>query len=328
MSAQDTTPDQTRRVLLVQTGTPTHPTPSAVRAYLARFLADPHIVSLPRIFWLPLLYGVILPIRSPLSAKRYRRLWTDAGSPLEVHTKKLVHALQEALGPPYEVDFAYRYSSPTIHEQLKAFAEKGDADVLVVPLFPQDAGATTGSIRAAVIAATNAIPQSPPTTVLTSAPTQPEYIRALSERVTEQGPEWDHHLFSFHGIPEAQVRAGDHYPEECLATATALAQELNLEPDQWTMTYQSRFGPAAWLQPYTIDTLLLHSTQGKRCLISFPGFTMDCLETLDEIGNELKETCAKAGGTPFGMTPCLNDHPTWVSSLSEQVRAAFAGNND
>jgi protoporphyrin/coproporphyrin ferrochelatase len=291
-----------KSVLLVNLGTPVAPTPDAVRAYLAEFLSDPRVVPLPRWLWLPLLHGVVLPARARQSAHKYGQIWMPEGSPLAVHTARMATLLAERLERP--VRYAMRYGAPTIANALA-----GLEDPLVVPLYPQYAASTTGSVLDKLAAGAR---------VVREFHADPAYIAALAANVRAY---WASHrrapmlLMSFHGLP--QRGAGD-YERQCRASAEMLARALELKDRQWRVTFQSRFGYARWLEPYTEQTLAALARAGvRRVDVVCPGFVADCLETLEEIGIRARAVYRKAGGEALGLVPCLNESPQWIGALAE-----------
>ncbi len=309
-------------VLLVNLGSPSAPTPAALRAYLRQFLSDRRVVDLPRVFWWPLLNGVIVPLRAPRSAELYRRVWTDQGPPLLATSRRQASLLRERLGDGFAVSIAMRYGEPSIDAGLRELAAAGATRLVVVPMFPQYAEATVGSIRAEVPAALVRVGSRLTPAFVEPFPAAPDYIDALAARLVERAPldSVDHVVFSFHGLPQKQVDRGDPYRTHCEATARALAERLQLTPARWTLVFQSRFGPAPWLQPYADVAVPALARSAPRVLVSCPGFTADCLETLDEIGNVLARSFVEAGGRELLLASCLNDHPIWISTLERLVR--------
>ncbi|MBF0418302.1 MAG: ferrochelatase [Magnetococcales bacterium] len=316
-------------VLLAQLGTPDAPEPGAVRRFLKVFLSDPRVVDLPRWQWLPLLHGVILPTRAPRSARLYQKIWRPDGvSPLLHYTRRLTEALNARLGTAIRVDFAMRYGNPGIDATLHTMTRAGIQRLLIVPLFPQYASATTASISDAVAAAFLGERQQP---TLRFAPPffeDPGYIRALAESVrarldTNSPRDW---LFSFHGLPERFVQEGDPYAGQCRITAQRLAAELQLPMERWHVGFQSRFGREVWLTPDTARLLEELPRQGKRELaVLCPGFTADCLETLEEIAVGGEEIFLSAGGERFIYLSCLNDSPAWIDALEAIARRELSG---
>jgi len=293
-----------KSILLVNLGTPAAPRAAAVRGYLAEFLSDPKVVPLPRALWLPLLYGVVLPLRAPQSAHKYAQIWTPAGSPLAVHTARMAALLAERLERP--VRYAMRYGAPAIATALAGLNEP-----VVVPLYPQYAASTTGSVL-------DAVPRGVP--VVRGFHDHPAYIAALAASVRRHWQERGRGLMlliSFHGLP--QRTAGD-YERECRTTAARLAQALGLRDAEWHVTFQSRFGYARWLEPYTEQTLVELARGGlRRADVICPGFVADCLETLEEIGIRARAKFRDAGGESLELVPCLNDSPEWIAALAALV---------
>jgi ferrochelatase len=314
-------------VLLTNLGSPDGPDVRSVRRYLKEFLSDPMVVDVPRLIWWPLLRGVILPFRGPKSAELYRRVWTDEGSPLLAESRRQARGLTERLADQgITVELAMRYGSPSLEEGLARLAERGCDELVLLPAFPQDAGATVGTLVRRVKELLEIGSWKPRLTVVPPFPTDPGYIAAVASRVRETrvtNPT-DHVVFSFHGLPLKQVLCGDPYRDHCEATAVALAAELGLEADGWTLVYQSRFGPAEWLQPYADQAVPELASRYPRILVACPGFAADCLETIDEIGEVLAEQFRAAGGTELTLVPSLNDHPRWLDALVELVGKARA----
>ena len=298
-------------VLLVNLGTPAAPTAQAVRSYLAEFLSDPRVVELPRFVWLPILHGIVLRTRPRRSAQKYAQIWTAEGSPLAIHTARQANLLQAAL-PDTRVEYAMRYGAPTIAAALG----KLPANPVVVPLYPQYSRATTESVR-------DVLPQG--TRMVESFHDHPAYIGALAENVRRH---WDSHgrgeilVMSFHGLPKRSVERGDPYEVQCRATARLLAERLELGNPAWQLAFQSRFGAAKWLEPYTLPTLVELARSGVRTVdVVFPGFVSDCLETLEEIGIGARKAFRAAGGSELRLIPCLNEAPEWIGALASIARA-------
>ena len=297
-------------VLLVNLGTPAAPTAQAVRSYLAEFLSDPRVVELPRIVWLPILHGIVLRTRPKKSAAKYASIWTPEGSPLAVHTARQAQLLRAAL-PEMQVEYAMRYGEPSIAAALK----KLPANPLVLPLYPQYSRATTESVR-------DRLPHG--TRMIESFHDDPGYIGALAESVRRH---WESHgraellIMSFHGLPKRSVARGDPYEKQCRETAGLLGAALGLADSQWKLTFQSRFGAAKWLEPYTQPTLVELAKGGiGKVDVVCPGFVSDCLETLEEIGIEGRRAFLAAGGTKFSLIPCLNESSEWIDALARIVR--------
>ena len=317
-------------VLLVNTGTPTAPYAPQVRRFLRRFLSDPRVVELPRLLWLPLLNGVILPLRAPRSARNYRRIWTDGGSPLAVQCARLRNALHAELQRrepgEWRTELAYLYADPGVSAQLGALRAAGVRRLVVLPLYPQGSGTTTGAVYDQVAATTRRWRALPELRQTGDYHDQPEYIAALAASVREH---WQAHgrdahlLLSFHGIPQALVRKGDDYERQCRASAAALAAALGLAPTEWSLSFQSRFGAAQWLGPATVTRLQELAAAGTRKVaVMCPGFAVDCLETLEEIAIGGREIFLHAGGEQFDYIPALNDRPDHAAALAGLLRRA------
>jgi ferrochelatase len=314
-------------VLAVNLGSPAAPTTEALRDYLREFLSDRRVVTLPPLVWQPILRAFVLPRRAPRSAELYRRVWTAEGSPLVAIGTRQVAALAARLGPGFRVRLAMRYGQPALHEGLAGLLAAGCAPLVLLPLFPQWAGATVGSVRAAAHAA---LAQLAPTATLLDVPSwpaDPHYIAAVADRCRQAaaGQRIDHHVFSFHGLPRRMIEHGDPYADECATTARALADALGLAPGDWSQVWQSRFGPVEWLRPYADEAVPALAARHRRVLVACPGFVADCLETLDEIGHLLAARFRAAGGEALLLAPCANDHPRLVEALAGLVQRATAG---
>lgn len=310
-------------VLLVNLGTPDAPTPAALRRYLAQFLSDPRVVEIPRWAWLPILHGIILRVRPARSARKYASIWTDQGSPLAAWTAKQATLLRGYLGErgrPVAVRHAMRYGNPSVASVLDALKADGATRILVLPLYPQYAGSTTASAIDAVTDWTASVRHLPELRFVNRYHDDPLYIAALARRVTEHWQregQADRLLLSFHGVPKRTLLLGDPYHCECLKTARLLGERLGLASERLVVTFQSRFGKAEWLQPYTEPTLVELAKQGIASVdVMCPGFTADCLETLEEIDQEARAAFIGAGGREFRYIPCLNDSPAWISALA------------
>ncbi|MDA1194731.1 MAG: ferrochelatase [Planctomycetota bacterium] len=307
-------------VLLAQLGTPDAPTVPAVRAYLREFLGDRRVVDLPRLLWWPILHGIILRTRPKRSAALYERIWTDRGSPLLFHTEDLAAALDARLGDTATVACGMRIGSPSIAERLDNLVAQGCERLRVVPCFPQFSTATTLSIHDAIATWTKANPGAPRPELAPSFPDHPAYIAALAASVRAAGVHptaREPLLMSFHGLPQKFVDRGDPYPQECERTALALAAALGLPADAWHMAFQSRFGAAEWIKPYADATVAAWPERGiTRASVIAPSFLADCLETIDELGRELRATFLEAGGEELVRIPCLNSSPQAVDALA------------
>lgn len=320
-------------VLLVNLGTPDAPTAPALRRYLAEFLGDRRVVDLPRLLWLPILHGIVLNTRPAKSAAKYAKIWTPEGSPLKVHTERQAKLLRGLLGERGDRDiavaWAMRYGQPSIPAVLDRLAADGAERILVLPLYPQYAGSTTASVYDAVDAWRRKHPQGPELVDVRSYHDHSGYIKALAASIRERrelrASRPDKLVMSFHGIPKRAVEKGDPYADQCRQTASLLAAELGLGEKDWLLTFQSRFGAAEWLQPYTQPTLEQLARDGVRHVdVICPGFTGDCLETLEEIGMECREAFLAAGGTEFDYIPCLNERADWIAALADIIRARLA----
>ena len=314
-----------KAVLLINLGSPDAPTPSAVRRFLKDFLSDPRVVDLPRILWWFILHGIILNTRPKKSAEKYAAIWTQDGSPLKIHTEKQTKLMRGFLGQAGHkivVDYAMRYGLPSIPDTLSRLKAEGCTHVLLLPLYPQYSSSTTGTVFDAVDTWAKKTPNPPAIHHIKSFADNPGYIRALAARVhkhwMENGqPATSYRLLmSFHGMPRKSLDKGDPYYHECLETGRLLAEELNLQAKDFLICFQSRFGCGKWLQPYTAQTLTDLGRQGiQRVDVLCPGFTSDCLETLEEIAIEGKATFLQAGGKEFHYISCLNERDDWIHTL-------------
>lgn len=328
-------------VLLAQIGTPDAPTAEALRTYLRQFLSDRRVIDYPPILWQPLLRGIILRMRPRKSARLYARIWTDEGSPLLVHSKAQVTALQERLGPQYRVLLGMTYGNPSIDHAMSEFEKEGIEHVIILPMFPQYSSTTTACIYdAAYKAAAGEMPNwttqlkrtMPALSFVAPFYDHVGYIAALTQHLQREiqslpAPP-DMFVITFHGIPDRYIQTGDPYREHCERTAELLAEAMAWRDNQWILSFQSRFGPEAWMQPYTEDVLEdLHRRGIRRPLVFAPGFLTDCLETLDELGNEGREQFAEGGGSPdsFHLAPCLNANSDFMDALAEIVRSNAMG---
>ena len=310
-------------VLLCNLGTPDAPTPAAVRRYLAEFLRDPRVVEIPRLLWLAILHGIILRTRPAKSAKKYASIWTAEGSPLRVWTDKQAKLLAGYLGErqqPVIVRSAMRYGSPSIASVLDELKAAGATRIVVLPLYPQYSGTTTASVADAVYQWAGNVRALPELRFVNHYHDDAGYIGALAKRISDF---WFVHgrpdklVLSFHGVPKLTLQLGDPYHCECLKTARLLTEKLGLAAADVQVTFQSRLGRAEWLQPYTEPTLIALAKQGvKRVDVACPGFTSDCLETLEEIDQEGRAAFMQAGGQEFNYIPCLNDQHEWIAALS------------
>jgi ferrochelatase len=321
-------------VLLVNLGTPEAPTPEAVRPYLEEFLSDPRVVEIPRIVWRPILNTFVLTTRPKASAARYRQIWLKEGSPLKVYTERQALLLRGYLGergPGGEVvvDYAMRYGKPTIPGKLESFKAQGCERILILPLYPQYSSSTTATAFDAAFAALTRMRNQPEIRTVRDFHDDPGYIGAIASTVRDSWAKRgrpDVLVMSFHGAPARIVKLGDPYASECQTTARLVADALGLVESDYTVTFQSRFGRAEWLKPYTADVLV---ELGKRKLgrvdVICPGFVADCLETLEEIAIEGKGLYQNAGGGEFFYIPCLNDRHEWITGLTNLVERNLHG---
>ena len=319
-------------VLALNLGTPDAPDASSLRRYLAQFLSDPRVIELPRAIWLPVLYGAILPLRAGRSAAAYREIWTPEGSPLRVQSERLVAALQASLaaeGLAVPVRLAMRYGSPSIPSVLQELRAQGLRRLLVLPLYPQYSATSTASALDAVGAELQRWRRLPELRTIVDYHAESAWSDAVADSIRgqwSQAGRGQHLLFSFHGIPQRCVDAGDPYFEQCQASARAIASRLALNASEWTLCFQSRVGREVWLQPYTFETLEALARSGcKRVDVVCPGFAVDCLETLEEIAERGAEAFRAAGGEQLTYVPALNDRPSHVAALTALVRRHGAG---
>ena len=315
-------------VLLVNLGTPHAPNAAAVRSYLREFLSDPRVIELPRVLWWPILHGFVLRTRPRASAQRYAQVWMSDGAPLKVHTERQARLVRGYLGErakqlPIVADHAMRYGSPSIAEKIGELRRHHCNRLLVVPLYPQYSASTTASVIDAVAGCLAGMRNQPALRTVRSFHDHPGYIGALAQSVRDywmKNHRPDVLLMSFHGVPRRTLDRGDPYHCECQKTARLLAEALSLRPEQYRVTFQSRFGKAEWLKPYTADVLkeLARQKTGRVDVIC-PGFVADCLETLEEIAIEGKATYLKAGGREFHAIPCLNERDDWIHALTDII---------
>lgn len=333
-------PAQRTAILLVNLGTPDAPTAAAVKPYLKQFLSDPRVVEIPKFIWWFILNLIILPIRSGASAKKYASIWMkgpDGGSPLLVHSKKQGQALEQKLlaqGKNILVDTAMRYGNPSLESVLKRMQSLGMERLLVLPLYPQYSATTTASTFDEIFRIIGGWRNQPELRIVKHYHDHPDYINALKEQVEGY---WQEHgrpnfeagdklLFSFHGVPKRTLDKGDPYHCECHKTGRLLREALGLSPDQAMVTFQSRFGKAEWLKPYTAPTVqALGQKKTGRLDIFCPGFPADCLETLEEIAMEVRDDFLTAGGGEYHYIACLNNSPAWISGLAEIAADHLAG---
>lgn len=313
-------------ILLTNLGSPAAPTPTAVKQYLQEFLSDPYVIKTPKWVWQPILRCFILPFRSTKSAALYEKIWTPQGSPLLVHSQALQQALQNKLmhmGCEHRVALAMRYGAPSIDSTLRQLQREGVEEVIVLPLYPQFSHTTYTTTEQCVLSCCSKLNYQPILHWIPSYHHSATYISALAQSIRPQfsGSANARLLLSFHGLPQEYVDAGDPYADECQQTATQLACELNLPPEQWSLAYQSRFGPKKWLTPYTDEVLIAWARKGiSEVTVACPGFSVDCLETLEEINQTYREIFLSAGGEKFHYVSALNSDPAHVALMHELVR--------
>jgi len=314
-------------ILLINLGTPDAPTAQAVRPYLKEFLGDPRVVEIPRAIWWLILNGVILNTRPKKSAAKYAKIWLPEGSPLRVHTAKQASLLQGYLGErtraPFVVDYAMRYGNPSIPSVLRKLREQNCQRILIVPMYPQYAASSSGTAFDIVFAEMQQMRNTPALRTIKNFHDNPCYIKALANNISDywmKNGRPEKLVMSFHGLPQFSLDKGDPYHCECHKTGRLLAQELGLKPEQYFLSFQSRFGKAEWLKPYTTATLKeLGKKKTRRVDVICPGFVADCLETLEEIAMEGKEDFLHAGGGEYHYIPCLNERNDWVHALTDLV---------
>lgn len=330
-------------VLLVNLGTPDSPSYGALRRYLNQFLTDRRVIDLPWLFRNMLFKGIVVPIRSGKVSKLYQRLWTPDGSPLKVYGERVAQGVGQELGDEYIVELAMRYQNPSIESALLSLRDQGVSEIIIFPLFPQYASATTGSVHEEVMRIMSRWEQIPNLRLINSYYDHPDVIKLYADRARLHDLDsYDHFIFSFHGVPQRYLKKENNhcqcnveccqnmvsanqfcYSAQCHQTAKAIAKELNISEDKYTVSYQSRFGPEEWIQPYTdvvIEEQLEHGH--KNLLVFSPAFVADCLETTIEIGYEYKEEFIEAGGERLDLVESLNDDPRWIAAISEIVRSA------
>jgi len=328
-------------VLLVNLGTPDAPTRSAVYRYLKQFLSDPRVIDVWPVRNIVVPF-IILPIRSGASAKEYKKLWTEAGSPLKVYGYRLAEGVQAQLGDEYMVELAMRYQSPSIESALKKLMDQRVSRLIVLPLFPQYASASTGSVQEEVMKQLSKYWNMPDLKIIENFYDYQPMIDVFAERGLEHDMDaFDHILFSYHGLPERQITKGDKcdhcfkegccdeisdrnqtcYKAHCAATTRAIAKKLNLSEDRYTICFQSRLGRDPWVQPYTSDIIEKLGKEGKKKILAFcPAFISDCLETTIEISEEYQEVFEEFGGEKLQLVSSLNDHPKWIEAVADLVR--------
>ncbi|EIA3091929.1 ferrochelatase [Vibrio cholerae] len=310
-------------ILLANLGTPQAPTSQAVKAFLSQFLHDQRVVDMSRWLWCPLLHGIILPTRSPKVAKLYQSIWMDEGSPLMVYSRRQRDKLAELSQRPVELGMTY--GEPSLLEGVRKLQQQGAEQIVVLPLYPQYSATTTAAVFDGLAKALRQLPVVPELHFIRDYHDHPLYIQALAKSVRAS---WQLHgqgdllLCSYHGIPKRYAQNGDIYPEHCQKTTELLAQALGLPQDKVIMTYQSQFGKEEWLQPYTDKTMEALPRQGiKKLDVICPAFSVDCLETLEEIAEQNQEIFLHSGGEAFHYVPCLNDSQSHIELMAALVKA-------
>ena len=328
MSAQSTPPAARSAVLLVNLGTPDAPTASGVRRYLAEFLHDYRVVPMSRWLWCPILHGIILPLRGPKVAKKYAEVWLPGGSPLAVHTANLAAAMQQRM-PDARVTYAMRYGNPSMAKTIAALRADGVNDIVVLPLYPQYSTTTTASVTDVSERLAREAGAALRINAIDNYYVDAGWVAAVADSIRAH---WARHgrgerlMFSFHGIPQRLVDAGDPYRQQSQASVDAIVAALGVSQADTMLTFQSRFGREPWLQPYTDKTLETLGAQGvKRIDIVCPGFAVDCLETLEEITVENADLFRAAGGEALNYIPCLNDAPAHADALVALARKHLGG---
>ena len=337
-------------ILLLQLGTPDSPTAAGLRPYLRQFLDDPRVIETktavrgfkapglarvarsapPRWLWQVILRGILVPFRSPKSAQKYRRIWDETtGSPLMHWTVRQTEELQKRF-PNMPVRFGMTYGNPSVEKVVSELVAAGVDRIVALPMFPQYSATTTAACTDALFRVLQTLRVVPAVRVVPPHHLHPAYLDAMTavvrDEVARLGWEPDHYLFSFHGIPRKYAQRGDPYATHCVQTTLALVKRLGLPKERWSRSFQSQLGRDPWLTPYTEDVLEELPKQGKmNVLVALPGFTADCLETVDEIGHEGEEVFHAAGGKTLRACPCLNDHPKWIDALETIVREEGAG---
>ncbi len=319
-------------VLLCNLGTPDAPTAPALRRYLAEFLSDQRVVEIPRPIWWLILHGIILRFRPKKSAAKYASIWTPEGSPLKVWTQKQATMLGGYLGVRghnVEVRYAMRYGNPSIASQLDQLKRDGVTRVLIMPAYPQYSATTTASVFDAVYTWAAKVRRLPEFRFVNHYHDAHGYIDALADKIRAHwrvNGQAEKLVMSFHGVPERTLKLGDPYHCECYKTARLVGEKLGLAKDRYQVTFQSRFGKAKWLEPYTEPTLIKMAQAGVKSVdVVCPGFTGDCLETLEEISMEAQHAFLAAGGKEFRYIECLNDSPVWLAALAELSAQHLAG---
>jgi ferrochelatase len=312
-------------VLLTNLGTPDRLERASIKRFLREFLSDPLVVRLPRALWLPLLYGIILPLRSGKTLQAYSRVWGEEGSPLLAYANRQRNALQEKLFEQAHVELAMRYGNPSYPSVLRLLRDAGVDKLVVLPLYPQYSVTTTATSYKHLKNTLRGLDYSPALEFIGYYPDHPAYIEALAESIREHWQQGQRHLLmSFHGLPQANIDRGDPYQQQCEKSAQLLAAKLGLDATDWSIGYQSRFGKQTWIQPYTSAVLHQLVERGVKAVdVVCPGFSADCLETLDEIEVEYRNEFLQLGGEQFSYIPALNDRNAHIEMMQKLVEPYF-----
>lgn len=329
-------------LLLINLGTPDSPNPSDVKTYLTEFLTDGRVIDLPWLWRQLLVRGIIIPKRYKQSADSYKKIWSKEGSPLLSHTLQLKEKLQEELGESYIVEAAMRYRHPSLKQAIQRLLSESISHLIIFPLFPQYASATTGSIKQKTMEILKNYLVIPKVTFINQFYDHPSYVEAVTTIGNNFNlKNYDHVLFSYHGLPKSQIQKADRqgnclknrecclhfekhnpycYSAQCIATTKAIASKLKINADQYSICFQSRLGKDPWLEPYASETIHHLAAQGiKNLLVFSPSFVCDCLETIYEIGYEYALEFKQAGGQNLDLVPCLNSHPSWVKAIKDII---------
>lgn len=319
-------------ILLVNLGSPDAPTPAGVRKYLAEFLSDPRVVSIPKWIWLPILHGIVLRTRPKRVAHAYATIWRNESPLIEItraQASKLRAAVQEAFGEQTPVEIGMRYGNPSLTAGLMALRKAKVQRVVVLPLYPQYSVSTTATVIDRIGELLRQCWHAPNLRYVPAYYQHPQYIQALADSVRkhwQQQGRAEHFLMSFHGLPKRHSRRGDPYEAQCFRTAELLAQVLALSPNDWSMAFQSRFGREEWLQPYLEPHVQQLAEKGVKTVdVICPGFSADCLETLEEIAIRTAEVFTEAGGTEFRYISALNDDDRHIEMMVQLIQAETAG---
>ena len=322
-------------VLIINLGSPESATPAAVRTYLREFLSDPYVVEIPRPIWWLILNLFVLTTRPKASAERYAQVWTREGSPLKVHTERQATMLRGYLGEqlkqPHVVDYAMRYGQPSIRSKLASLKAQGCDRILLLPLYPQYSASTTATVFQEAFAAIGTMRNQPALRTVKHFHDDEGYIKASAQAINDywlKHGRGDHLVLSFHGVPRRTLDLGDPYHCECLKTGRLIAEQIGLKPDFYSLTFQSRFGRAEWLKPYTTEVIKgLAKKKVGRVDVACPGFVSDCLETLEEIAIEAKGDFLTNGGRELHYIPCLNERDDWLHALTDLTLKNLLGWN-